>query len=133
MFQLVVVEVGGSQRHHEVAESDERTVGVCEQTDNHVTIEDSHGRLVPVQDTVIYRSGGRPVEHPRTVVLHLSGHEVKVPGLVVSDPNIELVILRPLRGFGCWPANLIIKTRLRPEQQHQVVRRDTSRYKTVIV
>ena len=48
MFQLVVVEVGGSQRHHEVAEPDERTVGVCEQTDNHVTIEDSHGRLVPI-------------------------------------------------------------------------------------
>ena len=47
MLQLVVVEVGGSQRHHEVAEPDERTVGVCEQTDNHVTIEDSHGRLVP--------------------------------------------------------------------------------------
>ena len=48
MFQLVVVEVGGSQRHHEVPEPDERTVGVCEQTDNHVTIEDSHGRLVTV-------------------------------------------------------------------------------------
>ena len=48
MLQLVVVEVGGSQRHHEVAEPDERTVGVSEQTDNHVTIEDSHGRLVTI-------------------------------------------------------------------------------------
>ena len=48
MLQLVVVEVGGSQRHHEVAEPDERTVVVCEQTDNHVTIEDSHGRLVTI-------------------------------------------------------------------------------------
>ena len=54
MFQLVVVEVGGSQRHHEVAESDERTVGVCEQTDNHVTIEDSHGRLVTILNNVLY-------------------------------------------------------------------------------
>ena len=53
MFQLVVVEVGGSQRHHEVAESDERTVGVCEQTDNHVTIEDSHGRLVTILNKVL--------------------------------------------------------------------------------
>ena len=48
MFQLVVVEVGGSQRHHEVPEPDERTVGVSEQTDNHVAIEDSHGRLVAI-------------------------------------------------------------------------------------
>ena len=48
MFQLVVVEVGGSQRHHEVPEPDERTVGVSEQTDNHVAIEDSHGSLVPI-------------------------------------------------------------------------------------
>ena len=48
MLQLVVVEVGGSQGHHEVAEPNERTVGVCEETDNHVTIEDSHGRLVAI-------------------------------------------------------------------------------------
>ena len=48
VFQLVVVEVGGSQRHHEVPEPDERTVGVSEQTDNHVAIEDSHGRLVTI-------------------------------------------------------------------------------------
>ena len=55
MFQLVVVEVGGSQRHHEVPEPNKRTVGVCEQTDNHVTIEDSHGRLVTIlqaEDTI---------------------------------------------------------------------------------
>ena len=52
MLQLVVVEVGGSQRHHEVAEPDERTVVVCEQTDNHVTIEDCHGRLVAILENV---------------------------------------------------------------------------------
>ena len=53
VFQLVVVEVGGSQRHHEVAEPDERTVGVSEQADNHVAIEDSHGRLVTILDNVV--------------------------------------------------------------------------------
>ena len=52
MLQLVVVEVGGSQRHHEVAEPNQRTVGVCEQTDNHVTIEDSHGRLVAILENI---------------------------------------------------------------------------------
>ena len=53
VFQLVVVEVGGSQRHHEVAEPDERTVGVSKQTDNHVTIEDSHGRLVTILNKIL--------------------------------------------------------------------------------
>ena len=48
MFQLVVVEVGGSQRHHEVPEPDHGTLGVSEQTDDHVAIEDSHGRLVAI-------------------------------------------------------------------------------------
>ena len=48
VLQLVVVEVGGSERHHEVPEADERTVGVSEETDNNVTVEYSHGGLVTV-------------------------------------------------------------------------------------
>ena len=48
------------------------------------------------QNAIIYRSGGRPVEHPRAVVLHLRGHKVKVPGLVVSNANIKLAVLGPL-------------------------------------
>ena len=48
MLQLVVVEVGGPEGHHEVTEADERTVMVSEETDNHVAIEDSHGGLVTV-------------------------------------------------------------------------------------
>ena len=48
MLQLVIVEVGGSERHHEVPEADERTVGVSEETDNNVTVEYSHGGLVTV-------------------------------------------------------------------------------------
>ena len=50
MLQLVVVEVGGPERHHEVTEADERTVMVSEEADNHVAIEDSHGGLVTVLD-----------------------------------------------------------------------------------
>ena len=48
VLQLVVVEVGGSERHHEVPEADKRTVRVSEETDNNVTIENSHGGLVTV-------------------------------------------------------------------------------------
>ena len=56
VLQFVVVEVGGSERHHEVAEANERTVGVSEQTDNDVTVEDSHGSLVTVLDRTNFRS-----------------------------------------------------------------------------
>ena len=48
------------------------------------------------QDTVLYRSGGSPVEHPSAVVLHLGRHKVKVTSLVISDTDIELVVLAPL-------------------------------------
>ena len=48
MLQLVVVEVRGPKGHHEVPEPDQRTVGVSEEADHHVAIEDSHGCLVPV-------------------------------------------------------------------------------------
>ena len=48
MLQLVVVEVGGSEGHHEVPEANERTLGVGEEADDHVAVEDGHGGLVPV-------------------------------------------------------------------------------------
>ena len=55
MLELVVVEVGGPQRHHKVPEPDQRGVRVSEEADHHVTIEDSHSRLVTVL-MVTYRS-----------------------------------------------------------------------------
>ena len=48
MLELVVVEVGGPKRHHQVPETDQRGVRVSKEADHHVTIEDSNGRLVPV-------------------------------------------------------------------------------------
>ena len=48
MLELVVVEVGGPQWHHQVPEPDQRGVWVSEEADHHVTIEDGHGRLVTV-------------------------------------------------------------------------------------
>ena len=69
VLQFVVVEVGGSERHHEVAEANERTVGVSEQTDNDVAVEDSHGGLVTVLNTSAVRENFRsfvlPVCSPR--------------------------------------------------------------------
>ena len=48
VLQLVVVEVGGPQGHHEVPEPDQRTLGVSEEADDDVTIEDCHGCLVSI-------------------------------------------------------------------------------------
>ena len=48
MLELVVVEVGGPQRHHQVPEPDQRGVRVSEETDHYVTIENGHGCLVTV-------------------------------------------------------------------------------------
>ena len=48
MLELVVVEVGGPQRHHKVPEPNQRGVRVSKEADHHVTIEDSHGGLVTV-------------------------------------------------------------------------------------
>ena len=48
VLQLVVVEVGGSEGHYEVPEADKRTLGVGEEADDHVAVEDAHGGLVPV-------------------------------------------------------------------------------------
>jgi len=47
VFQFVVVEVAGSQRHDEVAQTDQRRVRVGEQTDDHVVAQHGHCRLFP--------------------------------------------------------------------------------------
>ena len=43
------------------------------------------------------------MEHPSAVVLHLGGHEVKVPGLVVSDANIKPTVTSSITGTVGWP------------------------------
>ena len=48
VLQLVVVEVGGPEGHHEVPEANERTLGVSEEADDDVTVEDRHSGLVPI-------------------------------------------------------------------------------------
>ena len=48
VLELMVVEVGGPQRHHEVPEPDHGALEVSEEADHHVTIEDGHGCLVTV-------------------------------------------------------------------------------------
>ena len=60
------------------------------------------------QDAVLYRPGRCPVEHPSAVVLHLGGHEVEVPGLIVSDANIEPPVTSSITGTVGWPEVTVI-------------------------
>jgi len=46
VFELVLVEVAGSERHDEVAKTDQRRVGIGKQTDDHVIAEYRHRRLL---------------------------------------------------------------------------------------
>ena len=46
VFELVIMEVRGSERHHQVPQANHGALQVSKQADNHVTIEDSHGGLV---------------------------------------------------------------------------------------
>lgn len=46
VLELVLLEVAGSERHDEVAQADERRVGVGEETDDHVVTEHRHRRLL---------------------------------------------------------------------------------------
>lgn len=62
MLELVVVEVGGAQRHDQVAEPDERGVGVREEAHHHVAVEHRHGGLVAV---LWAGSGGTDVSNVR--------------------------------------------------------------------
>ena len=99
VFELMIMEVGGSERHHQVPQTNQRGVRVSKEADNNMTIEDSHGGLVTVlrskchhyhhvseschtdQDAVLNGPSWDPVEHPRAVILHLRLDEVKVPSL----------------------------------------------------
>ena len=42
------MEVGGSERHHQVPQTYQGGVRVSKQADNHMAVEDSHGGLVTV-------------------------------------------------------------------------------------
>ena len=56
------------------------------------------------QYTILDGTRWCPVEHASAVVLHLGLLEVKVLGLVVRDPNLELLwLLTPVLGFVGWP------------------------------
>ena len=46
VFELVLLEVAGSERHDEVAQADERRVSVGEEADDHVVTQHRHGRLL---------------------------------------------------------------------------------------
>ena len=48
MLELMIVEIGGSERHHQIPKPYQRTVRVSKETDHHMTIEDGHSRLVAV-------------------------------------------------------------------------------------
>ena len=48
VFELVIVEVGGAERHHQVPQPDQGGVGVSEKADHNMAIKDSHGGLVTV-------------------------------------------------------------------------------------
>ena len=43
------------------------------------------------------------MEHARAVVLHLGGHEVKVPGLIVSNAHIKPPVTSSITGTVGWP------------------------------
>ena len=48
VFDLVEVEVGSSEGHHQVPQTDQGAVRVCEHTNNHVPIQNRHRWLVSV-------------------------------------------------------------------------------------
>ena len=48
MLELVVVEVGGPEGHHQVPQPNQGAVRVGKQTNHHVAVQDCHCGLVPV-------------------------------------------------------------------------------------
>ena len=48
MFELVVVEVGRPQWHHQVPQTYQGAVVVCKEADHYMSVQDSHGCLVAV-------------------------------------------------------------------------------------
>ena len=108
MFELVVVEVGRPEGHHQVPQTNQGAVRVCKEANHHMAIQDGHRCLVPVlriescikirfkishQYAILDCTRRGPVEHASAVVLHLSLLKVKVLRLVVGDPNFEFLRL----------------------------------------
>ena len=61
------------------------------------------GREGTDQYAVLDTPGWDPVEHPRTVVLHLCLDEIKVPGLIVSNAHIKPPVTPSITGSVGWP------------------------------
>ena len=108
MFELVVVEVGRPEGHHQVPQANQGAVRVCKEANHHMAIQDGHRCLVPVlriescikirfkishQYAILDCTRRGPVEHASAVILHLSLLKVKVLRLVVGDPNFEFLRL----------------------------------------
>lgn len=51
MFQILVVEITGSQRHHQVTQTNQRGVSIRKQADNHVVTENRGGGFLSVLQT----------------------------------------------------------------------------------
>lgn len=48
------------------------------------------------------------MEHPSAVVLHLGGHEVKVPGLIISNAHVKPPVTSSITGTVGWPEVTVI-------------------------
>lgn len=117
MLQLVVMEVGGPQRHDQIAQSDQRRVRVGKEADDDVTVQHRHGRLIAIlnenskeykntsltiaaiivnlfqlrhkyQYAIFQGASWRPVKHSRRIVFHFRLFEIEIAGLVVGDAGV---------------------------------------------
>ena len=82
--------------------------GECESRSDFIAGQNRLGRMITLsiltnQNTVLYRSAWSPVKHPCAVVLHLRRHEVKVPRLVVRDPDVKPPTPHPIAWPAGWP------------------------------
>ena len=48
MFELVVVEVGRPEGHHQVPQTNQGAVVVCKEANHYMSVKDSHGCLIPI-------------------------------------------------------------------------------------
>ena len=122
------MEIGSSQRHHEVSQSDEGRVRIGEQADDDVAVKYRHGCLIAIQYAVFEIPGRTPVEHARRVVLHLRLLEVEVLRLVVGYADLQAAVVVHVRAAGratCRPALSVCgefrqeNAREGEEQQHR--------------
>ena len=54
---------------HQVSETDEGTVRIREEADDHVAVQDRHGRLVPVQDAFLDRASWSWTKHGQLMLV----------------------------------------------------------------